>query len=67
LGEAFPYRLIMRATGDMRKDSIIKQELLEREIVPNSFVDFVLDDRNQVVDMWRSLGLTCLQVDYGDF
>lgn len=67
LGEAFPYRLIMRTTGDMRKDSIIKQELLEREIVPNSFVDFVLDDRNQVVDMWRSLGLTCLQVDYGDF
>lgn len=31
-------------------------------------VKFVLDDRNQVVDMWRKdLGLTCLQVDYGDF
>jgi hypothetical protein len=28
----------------------------------------VLDDRNQVVDMWRNdLGLTCLQVDWGDF
>jgi predicted kinase len=67
MGESFPYRLIMRATGDMRKDAIIKQELLEREILPTSFVDFVLDDRNQVVDMWRGLGLTCLQVDYGDF
>ena len=27
----------------------------------------VLDDRKQVVDMWRSLGLTCLQVADGDF
>jgi probable HAF family extracellular repeat protein len=25
------------------------------------------DDRNRVVDMWRSLGLTCLQVAPGDF
>ena len=30
-------------------------------------VDYVLDDRNQVVEMWRSLGLTCLQVADGDF
>lgn len=67
LGADFPYQLIMRATGDMRKDAVIKQELLEREIVPHWHVDFVLDDRNQVVDMWRGLGLTCLQVDYGDF
>ena len=27
----------------------------------------VFDDRNRVVDMWRSLGLTCLQVYYGNF
>lgn len=67
LGPEFPYTLIMRTTGDMRKDSVIKQELLEKEVVPNWYVDFVLDDRNQVVDMWRGLGLTCLQVDYGDF
>jgi len=32
------------------------------------FVEFVVDDRQQVVDMWRrTLGLTCVQVDYGDF
>jgi hypothetical protein len=32
------------------------------------YVEAVIDDRNQVVDMWRrELGLTCLQVDYGDF
>ena len=28
---------------------------------------FVLDDRNQVVDMWRDIGLTCLQVADGNF
>ena len=27
----------------------------------------VFDDRDRVVDMWRSLGLTCLQVAYGKF
>ena len=27
----------------------------------------VFDDRNQVVDMWRSNGLTCFQVAKGDF
>ncbi len=27
----------------------------------------VFDDRQQVVDMWRSNGLTCFQVDKGDF
>lgn len=26
-----------------------------------------LDDRNSVVEMWRNLGLTCLQVDEGNF
>ena len=33
----------------------------------NYNVKFVLDDRNRVVEMWRSLGLTCLQVADGDF
>ena len=67
LGADFPYELIMRPDNDMRKDSIIKRELLELFILPRFYVDFVLDDRNQVVDMWRGLGFTCLQVDYGDF
>ena len=59
--------LYMRKTGDNRKDSIVKQEIYEREIRPNYDVKFVLDDRNQVVEMWRSLGLTCLQVADGNF
>lgn len=59
--------LFMRKTGDHRKDYIVKQEIFEREIKDKYYIEFVLDDRNQVVDMWRDLGLTCLQVAEGDF
>lgn len=59
--------LFMRATGDDRKDSIIKKEIYYTHIKDKYNILAVFDDRNQVVDMWRSLGLTCLQVDYGNF
>ena len=60
--------LYMRKKGDQRKDSIIKKELYEGHVKGQFFVQFVLDDRNQVVDLWRlELGLPCLQVNYGDF
>lgn len=60
--------LYMRATGDVRKDSVVKKELFEGYVKGQYFVKFVLDDRNQVVDLWRlDLGLPCLQVNYGDF
>ena len=57
----------MRKTGDNRKDSIIKEEIYRNLIEPNYNIEFVLDDRNQVVDMWRRIGLTCLQVADGNF
>lgn len=59
--------LFMRAAGDSRKDSIVKMEIFDREFRGKFNIKFVLDDRNQVVDMWRSLGLTCLQVAEGNF
>lgn len=59
--------LAMRETGDNRSDAIIKREIYEELIEPDYNVIAVFDDRNQVVDMWRSLGLTCLQVNYGFF
>jgi predicted kinase len=63
-----PYTaLFMRKKGDVRKDSIIKEEIYRKEIEGKYNVLFVLDDRNQVVELWRSLGLTCLQVAPGDF
>lgn len=59
--------LFMRKSDDNRPDYIVKKELFQENIENKYNVLFVLDDRNQVVDLWRSLGLRCLQVDYGDF
>ena len=56
-----------RESKDNRKDSIVKREIYENFIEPKYNIKFVLDDRNQVVDMWRSLGLKCLQVEEGNF
>lgn len=60
-------RLWMRKIGDSRRDSIIKEEIYNEHIAGRYNVLFVLDDRNQMVDLWRYLGLTCLQVAEGDF
>lgn len=58
----------MRASEDYRKDAVIKKEIFKREIQNQFYVEFLLDDRNQVVDMWRKeLQLACFQVNYGDF
>jgi predicted kinase len=60
--------LVMRAAGDFRKDAIIKKEFFSNHIEGKYFVELVLDDRNQVVDLWRNdLQLPCFQVFYGDF
>ncbi len=63
-----PYSaLYMRPEGDTRKDVLIKQEIYEREVKGKYNVLFVLNDRQQVVDSWRALGLTVSQVAPGDF
>lgn len=66
-GEDYNVHLFMRPAGDNRADNVVKLELFDRYVRHNFDVHFVLDDRNQVVEMWRSLGLTCLQVAPGDF
>lgn len=60
---AIPWKhIFMRPAGDMRPDNLIKAELFDKYIRDEYDVQFVLDDRQQVVDMWRRMGLTCLQV-----
>lgn len=59
--------LLMRRAEDKRNDSVVKLELFDKYIREDYRVEFVLDDRNRVVDMWRSIGLTCLQVAPGNF
>ncbi|MCW2942256.1 MAG: 5-hydroxyl kinase [Actinomycetia bacterium] len=57
----------MRPVGDSRKDSIVKSELFDAQIREAYDVVCVLDDRNQVVEAWRAMGLTVLQVAEGNF
>ena len=62
--------LIMRP--DERRhdpDHQIKQEMLDEilKTVDKSNILYAVDDRQRVVDMWRSNGLTCLQVAEGNF
>lgn len=59
--------LFMREEGNNEKDAIIKRRMFEQNIRGKYFVEYVLDDRNQVVEMWRNIGLTCLQVADGNF
>ncbi|WP_422646953.1 AAA family ATPase [Actinoalloteichus caeruleus] len=59
--------LLMREPGDRRKDAVVKLEMFDREIRDHYRVVFVLDDRDQVVRLWRGLGLTVMQVAEGDF
>ena len=59
--------LHMRPSGDKRPDTEVKWELYQKYVKPNYNIDFVLDDRNRVVKMWRDNGLKCLQVAEGDF
>lgn len=61
------YMLYMRPTGDNRKDSLVKEEILRNEILPNYYVEFALDDRQQVVDHLREMGLTVFQVAPGNY
>jgi predicted kinase len=63
-----PYdELHMRAAGDTRKDDLVKYELFNQHVRDQYRVWMVLDDRDQVVKMWRAMGLDCFQVAEGNF
>lgn len=59
--------LHMRAAGDTRNDAVIKWELFQQHIAGRYRVAGVFDDRDRVVRLWRTLGLTIFQVADGDF
>jgi len=48
-------------------DDKLKQMWLDQLFTDKSDIVCVFDDRQKVVDMWRSHGLTCMQVAPGDF
>ena len=61
-----PYDFLrMRRAGDYRPDEELKLEMLmgflnEHNLVPND-IQFIVDDRQRVVDMWRENGFNVLQ------
>lgn len=62
----YPKKLYMRGLNDKRKDSQVKYEIL-LEIIKEFNILWVMDDRNQVVQMWREAWLRCFQVADGNF
>lgn len=62
-----PLLLLMRNNNDFRPGPEIKKEIFEKYIKDKYFVEFVLEDNNDCVKMWRDLGLTCLQPNDGNF
>lgn len=58
-----PYhQLYMRKAGDYRQDSIVKKEILQ-QIIDDGYEPYLaIDDRAQVVKMWREYGIRTLQV-----
>lgn len=59
--------LFMRRRGDYRKDEIVKQIILDFELLPRYDILFVVDDRRQVVDMWRRNDIVCLHCAEGNY
>jgi acid phosphatase class B len=68
----FPYNfyyheLLMRLDNDFRHDTETKIEACSNAGILLREIKFVLEDRNSMVEKWRSLGVKCLQVADGDF
>lgn len=61
------FELYSREANDNRADYIVKQEILHNVLEQKYDIKFFMDDRQQVVDMWRSNGYECLQVQPGWF
>lgn len=60
-------KLYMRRSRDFRADNVIKSEILDQMLLDGFSPTMVVDDRQQVVDMFRSRGLRVLQAAPGDF
>lgn len=59
--------ILMRKAGDFRKDSVVKREIYEQHIIGKYNIAAIYDDRKQVVDELRSMGLKVFQVEPGLF
>lgn len=55
--------VLMRKENDFRKDSLVKSEILQQITDMGLEPHLVVDDRPEVVEMWRSFGIPTLQCE----
>lgn len=66
----FPYvvdeQLYMRAENDFRSSAEVKRDILLHDILPKYNVLFAVDDEEDNIKMFQSLGITAYKVYLGD-
>lgn len=62
-----PAIMLMRPDNSYTPDYLIKRDMLDTLTEMSMRPDMAVDDRQQVVDMWRGNGVRCLQVAPGQF
>lgn len=54
--------LLMRVGGDKRRDSVVKEEILIRDILPHYNPIVAVDDRESVCEVWERHGIHVIRV-----
>lgn len=62
-----PFDYLYLVDRDGIPDAENKKYFYEKNIANKYNIEFILEDRNNVVSMWRKLNLTCLQVNETDY
>jgi len=63
-----PYDTVnLREASDRTDDHVLKIQVAQKAGWTPDKVEFVLEDRQRVVDAWRDAGYTCFQVAPGNF
>lgn len=60
-------QLYMRPDNDHIPSAVLKMRIYYNEIDPFYDVSAVFEDRDKVVEMWRSIGLLCYQTQEGNY
>lgn len=58
--------LLMRPAGSQEPDYRVKRDLFD-QVKDKYNIVLAVDDRDQIVNLWRSMGIETFQVDYGKF
>lgn len=54
--------LFMREAGDQRRDSVVKEEILNRDILPFYTPVMAVDDRESICEVWERYGIIVVRV-----